>query len=79
MLDDQSNWSLGHSKLFDYFNVPHNLVPDELKTCSGTMAAIGKHVRNLVIESFDGIVHLLLPELTECNAIPCNSSETPTP
>ena len=43
------------------------------------MAAIGRHVKNLVIESFDRIVHLSLPELTECTAIPYNSSDIPTP
>ena len=65
VLDDQLNRSLGHSELFDYFNMPNNLVPYELKTCSGTMGAIGRRVRNLVILSFNGIVHLTLPELTE--------------
>ena len=79
VLDDQSNPSLGHNELFDYFNVPNNLVPYELKTCSRAMAASGRHVRNLVIESFDGTVYLSLPELTKCNAIPCNSSKIPTP
>ena len=79
VLDDQSNQSLGRSELFDNLNVPNNLVTYELKTCFGTMAAIGRHVRNLVIKCFYGIVHLLLPELTECNAIPFNSSEIPTP
>ena len=43
------------------------------------MAAIGRCVRNLVIESFNGIVHLLLPELNKSYGIPCNSSEIPTP
>ena len=43
------------------------------------MAASGRRVRNLVIKSVDGIVHLLFPELTEGNAIPCNSSDIPTP
>ena len=70
VLDDQSIRSLGCSELFDYFNVPNNLVPDELKTCSGSMAASGRRIRNLVIKSFDGIVHLPFLELTECNAIP---------
>ena len=79
LFDDQSNHFLGHSELSNYFKVPNNLVPSELKTCFGTTAAIGGHVRNLVIKSFDGIVHLLLPELTEYNAMSCNSSEIPTP
>ena len=32
VLEDQPSRSLGHSKLFDSFNVPNNLVPYELKT-----------------------------------------------
>ena len=43
------------------------------------MVAIVRHVRNLVIESFNGIVPLLLLELTECYDIPCNSPKIPTP
>ena len=79
VLDDQSNRSLGHSKLFDHFNVHDDPVPYELRTCAGTTAVSGRRVTGLVIESFDGIVRTPLPVITECDAIPSNRSEIPTP
>ena len=40
---------------------------------------MGRRAHNLVIESFDATQSHTLPILTECNAIPDNREEIPTP
>ncbi|KAK0152819.1 hypothetical protein N1851_005645 [Merluccius polli] len=74
ILDDQSNCSLVRSEFFDLFNIKAHNSPYSLKTCAGVVETAGFHV-----ESMDGQVILSQPTLIECNAIPNNRSEIPTP
>lgn len=79
MLDDQSNVSLARSHFFDTFNVYSEALPYTMKTCSGLTNATGRRAHGFVIESVNGKTSMPLPTLTECNQIPDNRSEIPTP
>ncbi|XP_033761536.1 uncharacterized protein LOC117343299 [Pecten maximus] len=72
--DEQSNRTLGRKELFDTFD-PHS-APENylLSTCSGKVETSG-----FIIESIDGTASLKLPNVIECDAIPNNSEEIPTP
>ena len=50
-----------------------------MRTCAGTMQTEGRHASGLVIETLRGHKRHLLPTVTECNAIPDNKDEIPTP
>lgn len=79
IMDDQSNRSLS-LLFFDAFNISmDNLVPYTLKTCTGVSETAGRRASNFIIESADGQSSLHLPTLTECNTLPDNCSEIPTP
>ena len=55
------------------------LHPDELSSCNGKIQTSGRRAHNLIIESFDSSVALDLPVVTECDVIPDNRNEIPTP
>ena len=50
-----------------------------LATCSGKTVLIGRRLSGLSIESLDGRIKMDLPTIIECNAIPNNREEIPTP
>lgn len=79
LLDDQSNVSLARSAFFDVFKIQGAACPYTLKTCSGTADAAGRRASGFIVESADGEVRLSLPTLTECDLIPNNRDEIPTP
>lgn len=79
LLDDQSNASLARSTFFDIFKIQGDACLYTLKTCSGTMDAAGRRARGFIVESADEEVCLSLPTLTECDLIPNNRDEIPTP
>ncbi|XP_060745195.1 uncharacterized protein LOC132858752 [Tachysurus vachellii] len=79
ILDDQSNRSLARSEFFDLFGITECSVAYTLKTCAGTVETEGRQARGFQVESFDGSIVLRLPVLLECNEIPDNRSEIPTP
>ena len=79
VIDDQSNRSLARSKLFELLDINGETFPYTLRTCAGTTQAEGRQAKDLVIESLDGLKQYLLPTVTECNAIPDNKDEIPTP
>ncbi|XP_075707313.1 uncharacterized protein LOC142741872 [Rhinoderma darwinii] len=79
ILDDQSNKSLAKSAFFDSFNVRGPGAPYSLKTCAGTVETAGRRASGYVVESINGQVCLPLPTILECNQIPDNRSEIPTP
>ena len=79
VIDEQSNFSLGRSELFDKLKVFNVATLYTLKTCSGVKFASGRRAQGLVIESIDKTVKYPLPTLTECNDIPNNRDEIPTP
>ena len=79
MLDDQSNVSLARSAFFDMFDVQSEASPYTLKTCSGITDTVGRRASGFMVESANGDLHLSLPTLIECNLIPNNRDEIPTP
>ncbi|XP_054867909.1 uncharacterized protein LOC129347292 [Amphiprion ocellaris] len=79
ILDDQSNCSLVRSDFFELFNVKSPLFPYKLKTCAGPLETSGHKAEGFQIESLDGKRVLSLPPLIECNEIPNDRSEIPTP
>uniref|UniRef100_A0A8W8MDH0 Uncharacterized protein n=1 Tax=Magallana gigas TaxID=29159 RepID=A0A8W8MDH0_MAGGI len=50
-----------------------------LKSCAGTFQRSGRQASGLVVESNNGSCRLLLPRVTECEQIPEEESEIPTP
>ncbi len=79
VIDDQSNCSLAKPQLLDALNIDGASFPYTLRTCAGTTQTKGRHASGLVIESLDGNKQHLLPPVTECDAIPDNKDEIPTP
>ncbi|XP_060772289.1 uncharacterized protein LOC132883105 [Neoarius graeffei] len=79
VIDDQSNRSLVKPEFFDVFDVSCQSLPYRLKTCAGVAEASGRRACGFQISSMDGHVTLPLPTLIECNNIPDNRSEIPTP
>ncbi|XP_071956865.1 uncharacterized protein [Antedon mediterranea] len=79
ILDDQSNRSLAKSEVFDLFNINARLTSYTLKTCSGAAEVQGRKLEKLIIESMDGKTRIAAPSLLECNDIPGNKAEIPTP
>ncbi|KAL2082436.1 hypothetical protein ACEWY4_022254 [Coilia grayii] len=79
VLDDQSNRSLAKSSFFDLFNIQCEPYPYVLRTCSGTVETFGRKASDFMIEDLSGKVTIPLPTLTECNDLPDNRAEIPTP
>ncbi|XP_041444835.1 uncharacterized protein LOC121402280 [Xenopus laevis] len=79
ILDDQSNRSFTCPAFFDAFNVKGPNTPYSLKTCAGVIETAGRRASGYQVESIDGKVCLPLPTIIECNQIPDNRSEIPTP
>ncbi|KAL4006299.1 tumor suppressor p53-binding protein 1 [Sarotherodon galilaeus] len=79
ILDDQSNRSLARSQFFDVFQIQGESRPYMLKTCAGLTGVSGRSASGFVVESVNGNASLPLPTLLECNDIPDNRSEIPTP
>ncbi|XP_073405860.1 uncharacterized protein [Dendrobates tinctorius] len=79
LLDDQSNRSLARSELFDMFNLKGNAYPYTLSTCSGVTEVSGRRASGLIATFLKNTVEIPLPTLVECNQIPSNREEIPTP
>ena len=79
ILDEQSNRSLAKSEFFSVFNIQGGEFPYMLKTCAGLKETAGRRACGYIIESIDQKISLPLPPLLECNQIPNNRSEIPTP
>uniref|UniRef100_A0A8C5WGP0 Large ribosomal subunit protein uL6 N-terminal domain-containing protein n=1 Tax=Leptobrachium leishanense TaxID=445787 RepID=A0A8C5WGP0_9ANUR len=77
ILDDQSNRSLTRTELFDIFHIKGDSYPYTLGTCSGITEVSGRRARGYIVASLGG--NLELPTLVECNQIPSNKQEIPTP
>lgn len=78
-MDDLNNRSLARPEFFELFDIQTEPVCYNLTTCSGLVETWGKMVEGFQIESLDGSVVILLPLLIECQDIPNNRSEIPTP
>ena len=79
VLDDQSNRSLVKSQFFDLLDIKGSTSTYTLKTCSGTVETAGRKASNIIVESLDGKTKVTLPTLLECNNLPDDRSEIPTP
>ncbi|XP_057701888.1 uncharacterized protein LOC130921697 isoform X2 [Corythoichthys intestinalis] len=79
MLDDQSNSSLARSAFFDMFNVQGTIFPYTMRTCAGLSETQGRKADGFVVEDVDGKVSMMLPTITECDQIPDNRDEIPSP
>lgn len=79
VLDEQSNKSLAKTEFFDLFKVKASPTPYTLKTCSGKMETSGRRAVHFFIESMDGKLQLPLPPLIECDMVPDDRTEIPSP
>lgn len=79
MLDDQSNRSLARSDFFDLFGVFDTEAPYSLKTCAGVVETCGRRADGFCIAPVSSGNSFSLPTLIECNEIPDNRAEIPTP
>jgi len=79
IIDDQSNCSLGTSRVFELLNLGGDSTQYTLRTCSRTTQAKGRRAMDLIIESVDGSRHHNLPPMIECDTIPNNRDEISTP
>ena len=79
IIDDQSNYSLARAKLFQKVDIKGTATAYTLKTCSGVKKTRGRRAQGLVLESLDKRVKYELPTVTECDEIPNNREEIPTP
>lgn len=79
VLDDQSNLSLARSEFFDLFGIHGTEAPYSITTCMGAMQTFGRRAHGYVIESLDKETCLQLPTLIECDNLPNNRAEIPTP
>ncbi|KAL0167347.1 hypothetical protein M9458_039191, partial [Cirrhinus mrigala] len=67
------------TEFFDHFSLYEKASPYTLKTCAGVMETSGRRATNFVVESFDGKIKIKLPTLIECEMIPDDRAEIPTP
>ncbi|KAI4896126.1 hypothetical protein NFI96_006642 [Prochilodus magdalenae] len=79
VIDDQSNRSLARSEFFELFNVEDQPYQYSLRTCSGLADMSGRRAVGFCIEANSEGKSFALPPLLECNQIPNNRSEIPTP
>ena len=77
--DEQSNRSLVRSEFFEVFGENGPSSPYALRTCAGLKETMGRRATGYVVETLEGTVHIPLPSLIECNDIPDNREEIPTP
>ncbi|XP_064485903.1 uncharacterized protein LOC135398425 [Ornithodoros turicata] len=79
MLDDQSNRSLARPEFFERFGIRAGEYPYTLRTCAGVVETTGRRASGYVVESLTSKKRLDLPTLIECDEIPNNRHEIPTP
>ena len=79
VIDDQSISTLGTPELFDKLGIEGEEIPYVLSSCNGKIQTSGRRAHTFIIESFDSSVALDLPVVTECDVIPDNRNEIPTP
>lgn len=67
------------SEVFSLLDIDSVASPYTLKTCSGTVETLRRKATNLIVESLNGKTKVTLPTLLECNYLPDDKSEIPTP
>ena len=79
ILDDQATHSLARTELFDKFGIQSEQKPYDLKSCAGTVVMSGRISDGFTVESLDSSTHMDLPSVIECEEIPGDRDEIPTP
>ncbi|XP_061169198.1 uncharacterized protein LOC133178524 [Saccostrea echinata] len=79
MIDEQSNRSLAVSQFFNAFGECGSEIEYVLSSCAGKFNTAGRRASGYMVESIDGTCTLQLPDLIECNDIPNNREEIPSP
>ncbi|XP_062592880.1 uncharacterized protein LOC134254337 [Saccostrea cucullata] len=79
ILDDQSNKTLGTSSLFDAMGVADDKFEYSLSSCSGKVLLSARRAKDLCIQACHGGETFILPPVIECNNMPKDRSEIPTP
>jgi hypothetical protein len=79
IIDDQSNRSLIDSHLVDQLKPKTEVVSFTMNSCNGQSMMQGREVDGLVIESLDKTTKYNLQTLLECDQIPNDRDEIPTP
>ncbi|CAC5376973.1 unnamed protein product [Mytilus coruscus] len=77
IIDEQSNSSLVHGDILDYFDIEAESRQYSLSSCSGKVMMNGRRASGFVVQSLDG-QNLELPTLIECDMIPNNRNEIST-
>ncbi|XP_052696124.1 uncharacterized protein LOC128174669 [Crassostrea angulata] len=75
----ESNHTLARSELLNQLGVTSDPIPYRLKSCAGVTEASGRRAVGFCIQSIDGLAYHKLPPIIECNDIPDNVMEIPTP
>ncbi|XP_071944669.1 uncharacterized protein [Antedon mediterranea] len=79
LIDEQSNKSLVAIKMFDLLEISGELINYRIKTCNGEKKTTGRKLQSVDFEAINREVQIILPNLLECEEIPGNKSEIPTP
>ncbi|VDI77106.1 Hypothetical predicted protein [Mytilus galloprovincialis] len=79
IIDDQSNRSLATPDLFDRLGLHDSQKQFVLSSCSGSSTMVGRYASGIRICSIDGQSTFDMPEVIECDSIPSNLHEIPTP
>ncbi|XP_040209626.1 uncharacterized protein LOC120940698 [Rana temporaria] len=79
ILDDQSNRSLASPEFFDLFNIHGEAWSYTLQTCAGKINTSGRRAHGFIVASEYEDIEFPLPTLIECDQLPNNREEIPTP
>lgn len=79
VIDEQSNRSLAKTEFFNLFEINATPTPYTLQTCSGKATTTGRRAENFFIQSMDEKTDLRLPPLIECDSVPDDRTEIPSP
>ncbi|CAC5391168.1 unnamed protein product [Mytilus coruscus] len=79
IIDDQSNRSLATPDLFDRLGLHGSQKQFVLSSCSGSSTMVGRYTSGIRICSIDGQSTFEMPDVIECDSIPSNLPEIPTP
>ncbi|CAC5426417.1 unnamed protein product [Mytilus coruscus] len=79
IIDDQSNRSLATPDLFDRLGLHGSQKLFVLSSCSGSSTMVGRYASGIRICSIDGQSTFEMPDVIECDSIPSNLPEIPTP
>ncbi|CAC5382856.1 unnamed protein product [Mytilus coruscus] len=79
IIDNQSNRSLATPDLFDRLGLHGSQKQFVLSSCSGNSTMVGRYASGIRICSIDGQSTFEMPDVIECDSIPSNLPEIPTP